>query len=247
MKKVTLRHELEALNLYLGIEQLRFGDRLRLEFEVDEAAAAGAGAVADPAAAGREFAQVRRGAARGGRPAAHHRAARAATQLKLVVADDGPGPAGGRRTRRGPRGRIPQHARAARRAVRRAPDARRALRPAGPAPRDHVAVRDGPWSHDDPRHHRGRRAAGPPRARTAPARCARHRDRPPVRQRPRGARRDRGAAARPHVPRHPDARARRASTCSSRCRRRACRCSCSSRRSIASRSTRSRRTRSTTC
>ena len=38
MKKVTLRHELEALNLYLGIEQLRFGDRLRLEFEVDEAA-----------------------------------------------------------------------------------------------------------------------------------------------------------------------------------------------------------------
>jgi signal transduction histidine kinase len=36
MKKVTLRHELDALNLYLGIEQLRFGDRLRLEFEVDE-------------------------------------------------------------------------------------------------------------------------------------------------------------------------------------------------------------------
>jgi two-component system LytT family sensor kinase len=38
MKKVTLRHELEALNLYLGIERLRFGERLRLEFEVDEAA-----------------------------------------------------------------------------------------------------------------------------------------------------------------------------------------------------------------
>jgi signal transduction histidine kinase len=38
MKKVTLRRELEALNLYLGIEQLRFGDRLRLEFEIDEAA-----------------------------------------------------------------------------------------------------------------------------------------------------------------------------------------------------------------
>lgn len=36
MKKVTLRHELDALNLYLGIEQLRFGDRLRLEFDVDE-------------------------------------------------------------------------------------------------------------------------------------------------------------------------------------------------------------------
>jgi two-component system, LytTR family, sensor kinase len=36
MKKVTLRHELDALNLYLGIEQLRFGDRLRLEFDVEE-------------------------------------------------------------------------------------------------------------------------------------------------------------------------------------------------------------------
>jgi signal transduction histidine kinase len=36
MKKVTLRHELDALNLYLGIEQLRFGDRLRLEFDVDD-------------------------------------------------------------------------------------------------------------------------------------------------------------------------------------------------------------------
>jgi LytS/YehU family sensor histidine kinase len=41
MKKVTLRQELDALNLYLGIEQLRFGDRLRLEFEVDEAAYSG--------------------------------------------------------------------------------------------------------------------------------------------------------------------------------------------------------------
>jgi two-component system LytT family sensor kinase len=33
---VTLRHEVEALNLYLGIEKLRFGDRLRLEFDIDE-------------------------------------------------------------------------------------------------------------------------------------------------------------------------------------------------------------------
>ena len=38
MKKVTLRQELEALDLYLGIEQLRFGDRLRLHHEVDPAA-----------------------------------------------------------------------------------------------------------------------------------------------------------------------------------------------------------------
>jgi len=36
MKKVTLRQELDALNLYLGIEKLRFGERLKLEFEVDE-------------------------------------------------------------------------------------------------------------------------------------------------------------------------------------------------------------------
>jgi len=36
MKKVTLRQEIDALNLYLGIEQLRFGDRLKLEFDVDE-------------------------------------------------------------------------------------------------------------------------------------------------------------------------------------------------------------------
>ena len=36
MKKVTLRNELDALNLYLGIEQLRFGDRLQLEFDIDD-------------------------------------------------------------------------------------------------------------------------------------------------------------------------------------------------------------------
>jgi two-component system, LytTR family, sensor kinase len=36
MKKVTLRQELDALNLYLGIEQLRFGDRLKLDYDIDE-------------------------------------------------------------------------------------------------------------------------------------------------------------------------------------------------------------------
>ena len=35
---MTLRQELDALNLYLGIEKLRFGDRLKLEFDVDERA-----------------------------------------------------------------------------------------------------------------------------------------------------------------------------------------------------------------
>ncbi|HUO79144.1 MAG TPA: histidine kinase [Steroidobacteraceae bacterium] len=38
MKKVTLKQELEALDLYLGIEKLRFGPRLRLQFDVDPAA-----------------------------------------------------------------------------------------------------------------------------------------------------------------------------------------------------------------
>jgi signal transduction histidine kinase len=38
MKKVTLRQELDALDLYLKIEQLRFGARLRLDWQVDEAA-----------------------------------------------------------------------------------------------------------------------------------------------------------------------------------------------------------------
>jgi len=36
MKKVTLRQELDALDLYLGIEKLRFGERLRLEFDIDD-------------------------------------------------------------------------------------------------------------------------------------------------------------------------------------------------------------------
>jgi len=38
MKKVTLKEELEALDLYLGIEKLRFGPRLRLDLSIDSAA-----------------------------------------------------------------------------------------------------------------------------------------------------------------------------------------------------------------
>jgi LytS/YehU family sensor histidine kinase len=38
MKKVTLRQELEALDLYLGTERLRFGERLRLEYAVEDKA-----------------------------------------------------------------------------------------------------------------------------------------------------------------------------------------------------------------
>ena len=90
MKKVTLRHELEALNLYLGIEQFRFGDRLRLEFEIDEAALPGLvpSLILQPlvenslkyAIAPRE---------EGGR--LRIIAELEGPQLKLVVADDGPG------------------------------------------------------------------------------------------------------------------------------------------------------------
>ncbi|MGH8132417.1 MAG: sensor histidine kinase, partial [Steroidobacteraceae bacterium] len=38
MKKVTLRQEIEALDLYLGTERLRFGERLRLEYAIEERA-----------------------------------------------------------------------------------------------------------------------------------------------------------------------------------------------------------------
>ncbi len=40
MKKVTLRQEIEALDLYLGTERLRFGERLRLEYAIEEPALA---------------------------------------------------------------------------------------------------------------------------------------------------------------------------------------------------------------
>ncbi len=38
MKRVTLRQELEALDLYLGTERLRFGERLRLEYAIESQA-----------------------------------------------------------------------------------------------------------------------------------------------------------------------------------------------------------------
>jgi two-component system, LytTR family, sensor kinase len=38
MKKVTLRQEMEALDLYMNTERLRFGGRLRLEYAVEEPA-----------------------------------------------------------------------------------------------------------------------------------------------------------------------------------------------------------------
>jgi two-component system LytT family sensor kinase len=38
MKRVTLRKEMEALDLYLNTERLRFGERLRLEYAIEESA-----------------------------------------------------------------------------------------------------------------------------------------------------------------------------------------------------------------
>jgi len=38
MKKVTITQELDALNLYLNIEKMRFGERLVVEFSIDDAA-----------------------------------------------------------------------------------------------------------------------------------------------------------------------------------------------------------------
>ena len=71
MKKVTLRQEIEAMNLYLTTEKLRFGDRLKLEYAVEERGARGAGAEPAAAAAHRERREVRGFARRSGRHDPH--------------------------------------------------------------------------------------------------------------------------------------------------------------------------------
>jgi two-component system, LytTR family, sensor kinase len=38
MKRVTLREEIDAINLYMSTERLRFGERLRLEFDIEDRA-----------------------------------------------------------------------------------------------------------------------------------------------------------------------------------------------------------------
>jgi two-component system, LytTR family, sensor kinase len=90
MKKVTLRQEIEALDLYLGTERLRFGERLRLEYAIEETALAALvpSLLLQPllenslkyAVSAREQGGVVRieGRARGG-------------LLELAVIDDGPG------------------------------------------------------------------------------------------------------------------------------------------------------------
>ena len=91
MKKVTLRQELEALDLYLGTERLRFGERLRLEYAIDEAAHRGPGAEPAAAAAAGELTQVRGLLARAGRPRAHRGTYATRAGSSSCVSDDGPG------------------------------------------------------------------------------------------------------------------------------------------------------------
>jgi signal transduction histidine kinase len=90
MKKVTLRQEIEAMNLYLTTEKLRFGERLRLEFAIEERALEALvpslllqplieNAVKYAVSPSEKGGSVRiEGRARG-------------SMLELVVADDGPG------------------------------------------------------------------------------------------------------------------------------------------------------------
>jgi signal transduction histidine kinase len=101
MKKVTLRQELDALGLYLGIEQLRYDDRLHLVFDVDEAARAALvpSLLLQPLIENAlKYAVSPREAGGTIRISAHAEGAR----VVIAVADDGPGlppgglPAGGR-------------------------------------------------------------------------------------------------------------------------------------------------------
>jgi len=90
MKKVTLRQEIEAMNLYLTTEKLRFGDRLKLEYAIEDMALEALvpslllqplieNAVKYAVSPAEQGGTIRiEGRARG-------------TMLELAVADDGPG------------------------------------------------------------------------------------------------------------------------------------------------------------
>jgi len=139
MKKVTLRHELEALDLYLGIEQLRFGERLRLEFEIDEAAlpALVPSLILQPLVENSlKYAVAPREEAGGCASSRNWQTTGSSWRWRTTV----PGCRSGWNSARARR-RVPQHARTAGRPVWRAPDPRRALRATGTASRDHVTLR----------------------------------------------------------------------------------------------------------
>ncbi len=75
MKKVTVAQEIDALNLYLNIETMRFGARLRLNYAIEDPASTMLMPEPAVAAADRERHQVR-GLATGARRANPHRRAR---------------------------------------------------------------------------------------------------------------------------------------------------------------------------
>ena len=227
MKKVTLRQELDALNLYLGIEKLRFGDRLRLEFDVDERAESALvpSLLLQPLvenAMKYAIAPREQGGAvtiiagiEGGGAAARGRGRR-------------PGPAARRRERQRPRRRLAQHARTAQGAVRRRALGRGGRRVAGAARRDAAAAGGlkpmaGPIRaiivDDEPLARRGLEL----RLRA----FERLRDRRAVRERPRGDRRGRRATRRTSCSSTSRCRASTASRCCAASRRPACRWSSS--------------------
>ena len=78
-ESVTLADEIALAERYLAIEQVRFGDRLRVRWDLDAAGQRRPPAAAAAAAAGGERGQARRRAQPRGRQAAHpHRAPRRA-------------------------------------------------------------------------------------------------------------------------------------------------------------------------
>jgi signal transduction histidine kinase len=90
MQRVTLKQELDALNLYLGIEKIRFSDRLVLQYDIEPEAYSALlpGLLLQPLIEN----AIKYGVAKrveGG--TLEIRARRVGDQLEIVVADDGPG------------------------------------------------------------------------------------------------------------------------------------------------------------
>ncbi len=90
MKRVTLRQEIDALNLYLNTERLRFAERLRLEFAIEERALDGLvpSLILQPLI---ENAVKYAISPREGGGAIRIEGRVRGRMLELVVADDGPG------------------------------------------------------------------------------------------------------------------------------------------------------------
>ena len=146
MKKVTLRQEIEAMNLYLTTEKLRFGDRLQPRVRGRGTRARGAGAQPAAAAADRKRREVRRVAFRAAAASIRVEGRARGAMLELAVSDDGPGltPTPRRLARRRPRRRgSAQYARATLGPVRGPPPLRDPGQQARPAHRARAAAGNG--------------------------------------------------------------------------------------------------------